>query len=83
MEKNRILIFDSFHFTDHSNKGFVNILTKAQTNNNLLEAESMTEISKMIVDSSYKGPHVELPITLEKTKELLEYFKAKKRQVDF
>jgi len=66
---------------NHSSKGFVNMLSKAQTSNNLLETESMAEVSNMVVDSSYKGPHVELPITLEKTKELLEYFKGKKRQI--
>ena len=67
--------------TTNSSKGFASILEKIQsahTRSIQSESEPINELSKIEVESEYKGPHVQLPLTLDNTKELLDYFKGKK-----
>ena len=56
------------------------MLGKAQLTHtgSLTDHESMSEIIDIEVESAYKGPHVEFPLTLETTKTLIEHFKSKK-----
>jgi len=56
------------------------MLGKAQMTHtgSLTERESMSEIMDIEIESSYKGPHVQFPLTLETTKILIDHFKSKK-----
>ena len=81
LRKGRTFWTDILGSIDSSSKGFAGILEKLQSSHTKSiqsPSEPMAELSKIQVESDYKGPHVELPLSLTTTKELLEYFKNKK-----
>ena len=72
---NSIYILDSVH---HANKGFVNLLEKSHLKDSFTERDIMSEINSIEIEETYDGPHVQLPITLETTKNLIDLFRTRK-----
>lgn len=48
------------------------------SNPSLTEREKQVEIDAIVVEESYSGPHVQLPLTVDTIKILIEYFKSRK-----